>query len=348
MPLSREDLWLTRCLLLALALAAASAAVNAAAFRFTGICYFPRLAAPLLCLALHFAYFDRCYLYIPPRAGFLARNCAFYGLAHVALALFVTGLQVTPFPPIDPALRRWDNALGFDTAAALAWTASHPALRSVLNACYASTDAQLALAPLVAGLAFDRRRTARLLAPRLRLQLSRRRPALLFFPSSGPAGVYASPHFLDVQRLTSLKFQWVHRRQAVPSMLGGMIAFPSFHVAWAALTTYAALPSRPLFRAIAALNALVVASTVLLGWHYLVDVPAGLALARAGLAGRRAHRPAAEGRLRNGESAGQSSPGSRSRRRRGRGTRSRRRSSPRSADSSGARHGGVGDPLALG
>ncbi len=78
-------------------------------------------------------------------------------------------------------------------------------------------------------------------------------------------------------------------------MLGGMIAFPSFHVAWAVLTTYAALPVRRLFWAVAALNVLVVASTVLLGWHYLVDVPAGLLLGALSLyAGERTHARLAE------------------------------------------------------
>ncbi len=60
MPLSREDRWLTSCLLLSLALALALLGVNAAIFRFTGIFYFPREFAPLVCLALQFAYFDRC------------------------------------------------------------------------------------------------------------------------------------------------------------------------------------------------------------------------------------------------------------------------------------------------
>ena len=46
----------------------------------------------------------------------------------------------------------------------------------------------------------------------------------------------------------------------------------------AVLTTYAALPYRRLFWGIAVLNVLVVASTVLLGWHFLIDVPAGLML----------------------------------------------------------------------
>ena len=282
MPPSREDRWLTCLIFLSLALALVFLGINASIFRFTGISYFPRLLAPLLCVALQFSFFDGCYAHISPRAGFIIKSCALYALSHVALALFVTGLQFTPFPPIDSALQRWDHFLHFDTAAALAWTASHPWFRALLNLCYDSTDVQLALAPLVAGFAFDRRR--------MRVYLYAFVYAFIagglfyyFFPSSGPTAVYQSPDFLNVQRLTSLKFFQVHHFQEVTTIMGGMIAFPSFHVMWAVLTTYAALPSRRLFWGVAALNVLVVASTVLLGWHYLVDVPAGLLLGAVSL-----------------------------------------------------------------
>ena len=112
-----------------------------------------------------------------------------------------------------------------------------------------------------------------------------------FFPSSGPAGVFQSSDFLQVQRLTHLKYEQVHSFIPVTTLLGGLIAFPSFHVAWSVLATYAALPRRPLFLALCALNAVVIASTVLLGWHFLVDVPAGLLLAVSCLwAGEATHR----------------------------------------------------------
>jgi membrane-associated phospholipid phosphatase len=282
MPLSREDRWLTGCLLVMLALSFLMMGVNAASFRYTSISYFPRLFTPLICLALQFSYFDRCYLFISPRAGFIVKSCALYGLIMIASAALVTGLQTTPFPPIDAALLRWDRALGFDTAAALRWTAARPALRAFLNACYDSTDVQLVFAPLIAGFAFDRRR--------LRVYLYAIVYAFLagglvyyFFPSSGPATVVPSPDFLWVQRATSLKFYQVHHFQPVATMLGGMIAFPSFHVAWSVLLSYAALPWRKAFPFAAVWNALVVVSTVLLGWHYLVDVPAGLLLGFFGI-----------------------------------------------------------------
>ena len=112
-----------------------------------------------------------------------------------------------------------------------------------------------------------------------------------FFPSSGPAGIFRSADFFPVQLLTHLKYEQVHSFQPVTTLLGGLIAFPSFHVAWSILATYAALPKRNLFIVIAVLNTIVISSTVLLGWHYLVDVPAGILLAVSCLwAGEVTHR----------------------------------------------------------
>ena len=282
LPLSRDERRLTQLLLLSLVLTAVFLLINAVAFHFTGISYFPRLSTPLICLALQFAYFDKIYEHVSPRTGFIIRAAAFYGLANIALALFVSGLQFTPFPPIDETLQRWDRALGFDTAAAIAWTAAHPLLRRFLDWCYMSTDVLVALAPLAAGFAFDQKRMAVYLHAFVYAFLIGG-VFYYFFPSSGPATVYQSPYFAYVQQLTSAKFYWVHHRLPVTTMWGGMIAFPSFHVMWAVITTYAALPYRKLFWGVAVLNVLVIASTLLLGWHYLVDVPSGIFLAAISL-----------------------------------------------------------------
>ena len=279
--MSREDRWLTRWLLLTLAVALLLIGVNAVGFHYTGIFYYPRQFL-LAFIAVPVAYCGRCHLFVSPRVSFVLRNCALYTLAIAALDALVTGMQFTPFPPIDLTLQRWDHAQGFDTAAVLRWTAARPALRAFLDSCYASTSVQMMLAPLIAGVAQDRRRMRIYLYAVVYSSLI---GSLFyyFFPSSGPATVYASPDFTSIQRATSMKFYQVHHFQKVTTALGGMCAFPSFHVAWSVLLTYAALPYKRVFYPVAALNALAVASTLLLGWHYLVDVPAGIVLAAVSL-----------------------------------------------------------------
>lgn len=290
MTLSREDRWLTGWLLAALLTAGALLAVNAAFFRYTGISYFPRECWWLAFVALDFAVFGHWVRERSPRASFVAVNLAFYALTAAVMGVLTTGIQYSPFPRIDHALARWDAAIGWDTVAVLRWVAERPSLRSFLVLCYNSTELQLALAPLIAALAQDRLRLRSYLYA---VVYSSFFGSLVyyFFPSSGPAGVFDSEHFLQVQRLTHLKYEQVHSFQPVTTLLGGLIAFPSFHVAWSVLATYAALPNRKAFAFLAVLNAVVIASTVLLGWHYLVDLPAGIALAVVCLwAGEATHR----------------------------------------------------------
>ena len=265
-------------------------AVNAVCFRYTGISYFPRECWWLAFVALDLAIFGFWVRARSPYASFVAVNLAFYALTAAVMGVLTTGIQYSPFARIDAMLARWDAGLGWDTVAVLRWVALRPSLRSFLNGCYNTTELQLVLAPFVAAYAHDRRRLRVLIYGTVYSSIA---GSLIyyFFPSSGPAGVFQSPDFLAVQRLTHLKYEQVHHFQPVTTLLGGLIAFPSFHVAWSVLATYAALPRPRLFAALVVLNALVIASTVLLGWHYLVDVPAGILLALGCLwAGEVTHR----------------------------------------------------------
>jgi len=275
---TREDRWLAAWLLAALLIAGALLAVNSVFFRYTGISYFPRECWWLAFVALDLAVFGHLVRARSPYASFVAVNLAFYALTAAVMGVLTTGIQYSPFPRIDHALARWDAFLGWDTVAVLRWVAERPSLRRFLNLCYNSTEIQLVIAPFIAAYAHDKRRLRVLLYGTVYSSIA---GSLIyyFFPSSGPAGVFASEDFLAVQRLTHLKYEQVHNFQTVTTLLGGLIAFPSFHVAWSVLATYAALPNKHAFRFLAVLNVIVVSSTVLLGWHYLVDVPAGIALA---------------------------------------------------------------------
>jgi len=289
MGLSREDRGLALTLAATFALGAALCAWNALGPRYTGALYFPReLVIPLV--AAFNAWLTGVRLRrLAPRASPWLADLGAYALALLALSALVQGVQYTPRAPIDPALLRWDRALGWDAAASLRWIAARPRLRWVLNRVYESTDLQLALIPLAPLLAGDLRRSRAFVRATAYATLLGCAFYWLF-PSSGPASVIDSPHFLWVQRATHMKFTQVHSRSPVTTIWGGMIAFPSFHVAWSALATYAAAGDRRALWPVAALNAAIVAATVILGWHYLVDVPAGLALAGLALLLARARR----------------------------------------------------------
>ena len=283
MIISPGDRWLAGCLLAALATAAALSSVNAYWYRYTGIGYFPRECWWLAFVAVDLAFFGFWARARAPYASFVAISLAFYALTAAVMGVLTTAIQYTPFPRVDPALARWDAALGWDTVAVLRWVSSRSSVRSLLIYAYNSTELQLIVAPLVAALAHDRRRLRVFLYA---VAYSSIAGSLVYYfcPSSGPAGIFDSPDFLPVQRLTHLKFEQVHHFQPVTTLLGGLIAFPSFHVVWSVLATYAARTRPGIFWALVALNVVVLASTALLGWHYLVDVAAGLVLALSSIA----------------------------------------------------------------
>lgn len=61
--------------------------------------------------------------------------------------------------------------------------------------------------------------------------------------------------------------------------LAGVVSFPSFHAASAVLYLWALWPVRVIGIVAAAMNVLMIASTPVIGAHYVIDVIAGVLLA---------------------------------------------------------------------
>ena len=64
----------------------------------------------------------------------------------------------------------------------------------------------------------------------------------------------------------------------------GLVTIPSFHVVFAVLFTWVFRRERVLYPVVAVLNAGVIAVTFPVGWHYLVDLPAGMTWVAATIA----------------------------------------------------------------
>jgi hypothetical protein len=69
------------------------------------------------------------------------------------------------------------------------------------------------------------------------------------------------------------------------SSVQGVVSFPSFHTMLGILITYALRDTRPLFIPVAAINAVMIVSTLPVGGHYLADVIAGAAISAAAIYG---------------------------------------------------------------
>lgn len=196
-------------------------------------------------------------------------------LAFAISGALLTYLAATRDGPLfDAEFAAADAALGFDWGAWHQFVVGHPLLRTPLAAVYASLAPQVVFSVLWLLHRGERRRLAELLTAAIVALLL---ASALFglFPSFGPGTGIPDLRAAYVHDLAAL------RSGTLPSLdvmlLKGVIAFPSFHAVLAALfiAAHARLPS---FWPIAALNAVMLLALPSEGGHYLVDVPAGIAL----------------------------------------------------------------------
>jgi len=197
----------------------------------------------------------------------------------------------------DPTLQRWDHVLGFD------WLGYARAVDAHAWASYACRFAYGSLIPQTVVV---------ILALGFSGQIERLRIFILAAIVSGSAAVLASPWFPAVGNFAHLGLHpgdFAHvwqssnladvrdflavRRGSLPSLdlrtMQGIIVFPSYHGALAAVTLWAFWSSRLAWlRWFGSLLALTtIAATPVFGGHYLVDIIAGLALALASIAAAR-------------------------------------------------------------
>lgn len=213
-----------------------------------------------------------------PRVSQVIFFLTLYYLIVLSCTLMGTGIQFTPFSPIDLWLVKMDHFLGIDTPAIIAWTANHPTIKAVLNTAYFSLNIQLFSLPFALILLEDYARVYRYLKAML-LTFLIGALCYYFFPTTAPVSVFHSTYFSNFEQATYLKFYQIHHYLAPTTDQGGMVAFPSFHVVWAVLLTHLVWKQRWLFYPVLLLNSLVILSTVLLGWHYFMDVVGGILLA---------------------------------------------------------------------
>jgi len=205
----------------------------------------------------------------------------YFFLVMCLMALATNAVQLTTFLPIDQQIVAFENYFNIDMAALLKWTHSHPYIHIILGFTYDSLTNQMCVIPLfIIGMG--------------RFQLIREYYFLLlstiligfgfyyFYPTTAPASVISSPLFTPYQIATGLKFKEIHNHIPPSTIEGGLIALPSFHCIWGLFCIYL-LKEWPILCFILFLaNMILIASCVLLGWHYPIDVVAGLLLALLG------------------------------------------------------------------
>jgi hypothetical protein len=193
------------------------------------------------------------------------------------IALASNAVQLTPFPTIDKQILTIEEYFHINIPQILAWTNNHPHLKVLLGFIYDTLPYQMAFIPLIiiASGQFD------LLKEYYFLLLC---TALIgfcfyyFFPTTAPASITNSPFFSLYQIATGLKFNQIHHHIVPTTTEGGLIAFPSFHTIWALLNVYLLKKWPVLWISLLIVNIMLIASCVLLGWHYVLDIISALIL----------------------------------------------------------------------
>ncbi len=253
-------------------------ALNASATRYPGFHYLPDRWLYLVPLVLAVLIFAMRFREKSPRLAFFTKTYCTYFFLAIAFAVLTDGIQFTPFPTIDHALLHADQFIGFNTTALMAWTSRHTIIKQCLEFVYEFLNVEMLLLPLALAW-IEAEKQIQLLFITMLVSIFIGGLCYYFFPTSAPVSIIHNPYFLLSEHHTALKFYEIHHYLSVTTGDGGLIAFPSFHVVWCILLCYAVRRIKWLFYPLIGINALVIASTLLLGWHYLTDVFSGAILA---------------------------------------------------------------------
>jgi hypothetical protein len=186
----------------------------------------------------------------------------------------------TRFPLIDGWLAGADQAIGVDVARLSAWTSGQPLVAAVLRLAYSSLLPQFALVLPIIRLGLRDREAFWEYVFNFHFCALATVTALAVFPAACAFQYLGFQSTIDQTRFIQ-HFNGV--RSGTFSVirfdnLEGLISMPSFHVAGALMICWAVRRHRRTFRAAIVLNSLLIASTVMTGAHYFVDVPGTMLL----------------------------------------------------------------------
>jgi len=221
-------------------------------------------------------------------------TCVIQLVAFTAAGEMLSYLVASTGRPLwDSTLYAWDNALGLDWRAYLAFINERPWLGICYTLAYQSLLPQIAIAVIALGFgghlhACRRCVTAVILSGLVSILISGAMPAFAMFaylglqPQDYP-NLHPAAAFVHVAPLLALR----DGSMAVISLNGaeGIITFPSYHAALAVIFAAAFWNLRWLRWPGVVLNALLIAATPIDGGHYFIDVLAGVVIAIVSLLG---------------------------------------------------------------
>ena len=198
--------------------------------------------------------------------------------------LFSYLCATTDRPLVDAGLAALDRSLGFDWPAMVSWAASQPWFTEWARFIYDRPLSELGVIVIVLAMLGRPDRVEEFVSCFMISGVVTAIVGALLPADSGyayfdvPRGIYTAlnamvtPEYLDhFHALRSGEL-----RHVVVGDVRGLVAFPSFHTAFALLVSYAVRGYKLLFYPSLALNLAVVATTPFVGAHYVADVIGGL------------------------------------------------------------------------
>ena len=195
------------------------------------------------------------------------------------------------FPLVDAQLAAFSPAVGFDWAAMLGWTNSHPLLMNSLYWAYTSTLVQTPILVFLLAALHQRDRLTEYVSLYILTGLVVVAFAILT-PALGAYSYYqpdASLYSVLGPGPGAAHLEMTHALRSGAAMMidfdkpVGIVTFPSFHTVLAIITTWSMRDVKIVFWPLLALNLWVIISTLPVGGHYLIDLPAGALVAFAAI-----------------------------------------------------------------
>jgi hypothetical protein len=180
------------------------------------------------------------------------------------------------FPLRDSLWRNFDQHLGLNIPIIMTHFRNHPAINGLLSGAYAFTLHPLVLCAIFLPCLLGNREAAQRFVLSNAFSFVLALPLMIFFPAVGPWVGWGFPP----DKLQTACEATIHAlRQGslnVHDNFGGIVCLPSFHAFWAIVSAQALYPFRYLRFPAVLIAALITASTLTTGWHYGVDVIAGI------------------------------------------------------------------------
>jgi hypothetical protein len=178
------------------------------------------------------------------------------------------------YPLVDSALTKFDAILfGFDWNVEANWVANHPMLDWLLRRAYFSLYYQGALVFLIGSVSCPGDRNGEIIW-QFCISLVLTCAIFVFTPAVGHIAQVGTGWLKTLMMIRN--GEWAALDFA---HVEGIISFPSFHTTLAILLVYAVRNHRWALAVLVPLNMLLIVATLSVGGHYLVDLPAGAAVA---------------------------------------------------------------------